>query len=425
MTRGLGQALLRGRAMAAFVRIEDNGIPIDVPTLQRLRAGWDTIKQRLIDDIDADFGVFEDGSFRAARFTAYLVRNGIAWPRLPSGQLDLEDDTFGDMCKSHPELNPLHELKKTLSSMRLNRLTVGTDGRNRTILSAFGAVTGRNTPSNAKFVFGPARWLRGLIKPGPGFGVSYLDWRSQEVGILAALSGDEQLIEAYRSDDVYIAFARQSGLAPSWATRDTHPEIREQCKVFMLGIGYGMGAYTLAARLGRPTCYSRRLIGLYRDTYSKACEWLEAAIDTAMTQGCLRTVFGWPLHVGPPSTDKKLGQLRHLASVRPLTLRNFPCQGNGGEMLRLALCLGVERGVRIIAPVHDAIMLESPADQLADDIATMLDCMAEASRVVLDGFELLTSKPKPIVYPDRYMDERGVVMWQKTMARLNEVSTDE
>jgi DNA polymerase-1 len=247
------------------------------------------------------------------------------------------------------------------------------------------------------------------------------DWRSQEVGNLAALSGDERLIEAYLSDDVYMAFARQSGLAPPDATIETHEEIREQCKVFVLGIGYGMGAYTLAARLGRPTCYSRRLIRLYRDTYPRACAWLEAAIDTAMVQGCIRTVFGWPLHIGTPSANKKLGQMRYLASVKPLTVRNFPCQGNGSEMLRLALCLGVERGIKIIAPVHDAVMIEAPAERLAADIAAMIDCMTEASRIVLNGFGLSVSKPKPVINPDRYMDERGAVMWEKTMARLDEV----
>jgi hypothetical protein len=99
----------------------------------------------------------------------------------------------------------------------------------------------------------------------------------------------------------------------------------------------------------------------------------------------------------------------------PRTLRNFPCQGNGAEMLRLAVSLGVERGVKIVAPVHDAIAIETPIRHMEEDIATMREAMAEASRIVLDGFELRT-KPEPVVYPQRYADKRGAVMWAKVMS---------
>ena len=95
--------------------------------------------------------------------------------------------------------------------MRLSDLAVGADGRNRTILSAFRARTGRNQPSNTKFIFGPSAWLRGLIQPPTGSGVAYIDWAQQEFGIAAALSGDPLMMEAYRSGDPYLAFAKQAG----------------------------------------------------------------------------------------------------------------------------------------------------------------------------------------------------------------------
>ena len=61
----------------------------------------------------------------------------------------------------------------------------------------FAAKTGRNQPSTAKFIFGPAKWVRGLIKPGIGMSLAYCDWSSQEIAIAAALSGDELLWKAY------------------------------------------------------------------------------------------------------------------------------------------------------------------------------------------------------------------------------------
>jgi DNA polymerase I len=98
--------------------------------------------------------------------------------------------------------------------MRLSDLAVGSDGRNRTLLSAFRARTGRNQPSNTKFIFGPAVWLRGLIKPPPGHGIAYVDWSQQEFGIAAALSGDprETGIGGWSDDDFVRALHR--GIAP-------------------------------------------------------------------------------------------------------------------------------------------------------------------------------------------------------------------
>jgi hypothetical protein len=157
----LPRALLRGRSMAAAARIERAGIPIDVKILARLRQGWPGIQDRLIADIDADYGVYDGRTFKADRFAAWLLRNGIPWPRLPSGKLDLSADAFREAARAHPKVAPLRELRAALSEMRLNDLAVGHDGRNRTLLSAFRARTGRNQPSNTKFIFGPSVWLRG------------------------------------------------------------------------------------------------------------------------------------------------------------------------------------------------------------------------------------------------------------------------
>src|SRR5207247_879255 len=119
------------------------------------------------------------------------------------------------------------ELRFTLSQLRLEDLSVGSDGRNRVLLSPFGARSGRNTPSNAKFIFGPAVWLRSLIQPAQGHALAYVDWEQQEFGIAAALSGDSAMQEAYRSGDPYLEFAKQAGAVPPDATKKTHGAIRE------------------------------------------------------------------------------------------------------------------------------------------------------------------------------------------------------
>jgi len=399
----LPRALLRGRYMAAAAAMEFSGIPIDVETLGLLRQYWADIKGQLISTIDADYGVFEGQTFKADRFEAFLVREGIPWARLPSGALDLERDTFREMAAAYPIIAPLHELRHALSELRLNDLSVGEDGRNRTMLSAFRARTGRNQPSNSKFIFGPSVWLRGLIKPAEGHAVAYIDYSNQEFGIAAKLSSDQNMIDAYNSGDPYLAFGKQSGRVPQDATKASHGSERQLLKTCVLGVQYGMGARSLARRMGQPEIVARTLLRLHRETYRQFWRYAEAAVDTAMLGMPLTTVFGWTV--------------RPSAEPNPRSLQNFPMQANGAEMLRIACCLATERGIPIVAPVHDAVMIYSPLDRLDQDIAGMRAAMAEASRAVLDGFEVRTDV-HVVKYPDRYEDGRGRVMWARVMELL-------
>jgi hypothetical protein len=258
------------------------------------------------------------------RWERWLAQHSIAWPMLETGRLDLSDDTSRQMARTHPEVSPIRELRSALSEMRLADLAVGSDGRNRTILSAFRARTGRCQPSNSRYVFGPSVWLRNLIQPSEGYGVAYIDWGQQEHGIAAALSGDAALQAAYMSGDPYLEFAT----------------------------------------------------------------------------GSLQTVFGWPVHVHD--------------NPNPRSLRNFPMQGNGSEMLRLAACFATEQGIEVCALVHDAVLICAPIDTLDQDIERMQATMLKASRIVLDGFELRTDV-NAIRYPDRYQDARGALMWHRVL----------
>jgi DNA polymerase I-like protein with 3'-5' exonuclease and polymerase domains len=92
-------------------------------------------------------------------------------------------------------------------------------------------------------------------------------------------------------------------------------------------------------------------------------------------------------------------------------------QASGAEMLRIACILLTESGIRVCAPVHDALLIEAPLTELDQAITKTKSLMQEASRIVLDGFEL-GSDVKTVRYPDRYMDKRGVVMWNKVMNLL-------
>ena len=158
------------------------------------------------------------------------------------------------------------------------------------------------------------------------------------------------MMAAYASGDPYLAFATQAGAVPASATRQTHPAIREQFKACALAVQYGMGDVSLGHRVGQPPSQARELLTLHRRTYRTFWDWSDACLDYAHLHGSLYTTFGWTLHLGP--------------QVNPRSLRNFPMQANGAEMLRLACCFATERGIRVCAPVHDALLIEAPLDDL-------------------------------------------------------------
>jgi hypothetical protein len=396
----LPRGLLRGRFMRAVAGIEWNGTPIDTTTLDLVRRHWTGIQDALIADIDRDYDVFEGRSFRLERWQHWLAENRIPWPVLESGRLDLSDDAFRQTARAWPSVAPMRELRSALSDMRLADLAVGSDGRNRTILSAFRSRTGRCQPSNTRYIFGPSVWLRSLIRPPEGYGVAYIDWCQQEHGIAAVLSGDCAMQAAYLSGDPYLEFAKQAGAVPTDATKRTHGPTRELFKQCALAVAYGMEADGLARRIGRPPIVGRDLLRTHRETYRRFWQWSDACVDQAMLTGSLQTVFAWPVQAGE--------------RPNPRSLRNFPCQGNGAEMLRLAACFAIEQGVEVCALIHDAVLIAAPLEHLASETRRMRAAMAKASRIVLAGFELRTDVHL-VRHPGCYSDARGALMWDRVM----------
>lgn len=405
-TLDVPRALMRGRYMKAVSRMHATGTPIDTQMQLEIATYWDQIQDELIAQIDASYGVYEGRTFKTHNWADYLQREGIAWPRLASGALELTDDTFKQMARIHPKVAPIRELRSALSEMRLSNITVGDDGRNRCLLSPFASKTGRNQPSNSRFIFGPSVWLRGLIKPPEGFCLVYIDYSQQEFGIAAALSGDEKMMEAYRSGDPYLAFAIQAGAVPQGATKQSHKSEREQFKACVLAVQYGMGEISLAQRINQPVARARQLLALHRQTYRTFWAWSDATQDEAILNGKLWTTFGW--------------EIRVKGQVNARSLRNFPMQGNGAEMLRIACIFLTEAGIRVCAPVHDAVLIELPLAGLEQGIAKAQGLMRQASSAVLGDFEL-GSDAKIICYPDRYMDERGQVMWDTVMNLIQKI----
>ena len=399
----LPRAMLRGRYMSAVSAMEYNGVPIDTEILARLVSNWEDIQEKLIVEVDAEYGVYDGRSFRLERFEDWLCFNNMGWPRLDSGRLALDDDTFEEMANIYPQVVNLRKLRQALSELRLNDLQVGEDGYNRTMLSAFAARTGRNQPSNTKYIFGPGSWLRSLIKPKEGSAVAYIDWCQQEFGIAAALSGDPNMKEAYASGDPYLTFAKQAKAVPADATKDSHTEKRELFKRCVLGVQYGMEGESLARRIQQPEFVARDLLRMHREVYKVFWRWSDNTVDKTVLDRRQQTVFGWTNHVRPDFNAR--------------SLRNFFMQANGAEMLRLACCYGTEDDILVCAPVHDALMITAPVERIEEEVARMREHMRRASEIVLEGFPLSTDAVI-VKHPNRYSDKRGKDFWSKIMNLL-------
>ena len=347
-------------------------------------------------------------TFSTARFAEYLTRAGIPWPRLESGAMALDEDTLKEMARAYPDaIGPLRDvLRLHRGELKRIELTVGTDGRNRYMLSAFSSKTSRNQPSNSKCIFGPSAWLRSLIRPDLGRALAYVDWSAQELAIAGALSGDRAMQDAYHSGDPYLWLAKKAGAVPADATKKTHATARDQFKVVMLGVLYGLSADGIARKLCVAPCRGRELLQMHRETFRRFWQWSDAVETQAMLTGKLQTAFGWRVHVG---TD-----------ANPRSLRNFPMQGNGAEMLRLACCLATERGINVCAPVHDALLVEGAAEDMESIVSRTQEAMREAGAIVLEGFELRTDA-KIVRYPDRFTDDRGRAFFERVVELLGDL----
>jgi DNA polymerase-1 len=411
--RSLPHALMRAKFMWAVAQQERRGVPLNLPLLTRLREQWDGMQGALVKEMNTPFGVYEfdeDGKphWRRHLFAEYIKRNGMTWPAYADGSLDERDLTFREMEGRYPHIGPLRELRYSISKLRLNDLSVGTDERNRVLLGPYGSKTGRNQPSNAKSVFGPAKWIRFLITPPPGRVLIHRDFCQQEIRIAAVVSGDAALLAACESGDVYLGIAKQLGFAPADATPETHKPVRAMFKTVVLGIIYGLGARTLALRIGISLFEAREILARLRAQFRAFEIYAQSVVDHAGLLLEISTPFGWIMQCPP--------------GINPRTIRNFPVQSTASEVLHVACILAERRGLEIVAPIHDAFVAEADLDRVEEASAALDRVMRDASRIVLQGYELPTDCD--IVRPgEHYFDDRGVEMWNTVTRLLGKLET--
>jgi DNA polymerase-1 len=396
----------------AVAQVQARGMPIDTHLWNRVQENKAAVVKALLQKFDPSYGsddpIFSpDGEWAYARFERHLIRIGVThWPRTEkTGKLDIQGDSFRLMYHI-PGMESLHALRDSLRVITTAKLPIGRDGRNRPSLFPFCTATGRN--AHSKSLYNSHAGMRGFMRfPEDKIGL-YLDWKAQEVGIVAALSGDQALMKAYEGD-VYHALALICGLTDDpdpkrW--KKNNPEMRNRMKALQLGINYGMAVPSLARGIDRHPLIASGFIERHYRAYPPFWEWRTNQVETAMLTRRIETVFGWPLWISTCPNQR--------------TLSNFPAQGNGAEMLRLATVRLCEAGLVPCMLIHDGILFELDNDEQVEHAK---EIMRTAGRDVCNGFEIGVDEDQKLLHGARYQDKRNVAkaMWDTIMETLKEI----
>jgi DNA polymerase-1 len=399
-------------AAKAVAQIQARGMPIDMSRWDAVQENKAAVIGHLLARLDPSHGSDDpiytpDGEWSYERFERWLASTGVtAWPRLESGRLDIDGDAFKLMYHV-PGIEGLHALRDSLGVIVKAKLPIGRDGRNRPSLFPFCTATGRN--AHAKSLYNAHAGMRSfMVFPEDTIGV-YLDWRTQEVGVAAARSGDEALTNDYNRGDVYHALAKLCGLTDDpdpfhWKAHNR--PVRDRMKPLQLGINYGMGVPSLAKGLDRHPLIASTIIERHRRRYPRFWEWRERVAQNALLTRRMESVFGWPLYLS--------------SSPNRRTLYNFPMQSGGAEMLRLAACRLCEAGIVPSMLIHDGVLLEVHSEE---EVMHAMHIMREAGKDVCDGLEVGVDVDQRLEHGARYRDKRPVAkaMWDTIMQALREV----
>ena len=402
------RAIARGSEIIELAKIEDRGVPMDVERLESMRARCDDLILYLIAQ-HPHIDVYDGTTFDQKKFEAFLVKSRLAerWRRTTTGLYKSDDSYLEEMGGYFPLIEELRQLKKVVLQLQRDRFQAGSDGRARCPLWPFSSITGRNQPSAGKrqkdgirsdspYVFGLPKAIRFLIRPTPGVALAYIDWEQQEFAIAALMSGDKEMIRAYKSGNPYLALAKKLGAVPENATKETHRLEHENFKAVVLGVNYGRTKQGLAKVLGLPINECAKLLRGYWAAFSTYARWRTIVRVSMLGQGRLWVWDGWQC---------SLGIQPNIRSVL-----NWPIQSTGAVLLRLAIVLAARKGVRIIAPVHDAIMIEARDEHIEEHVRLAKEAMDEACRAVLG--DVIRTECQIIHAGGRYYDEKGEKLWR-------------
>ena len=255
---------------------------------------------------------------------------------------------------------------------------IGSDGRIHTNFNQTVTATGRLSSSDPNLQNIPVRTdegrtIRALFEPGNGYDcILSADYSQIELRLLAHMSGDENLIDAFnRGQDIHARTAAEVFGVPLDAIT---ADLRRKAKAVNFGIVYGISDYGLSQNLGITRREAAEYITRYFERYPGVKNFMDTTIAKAREVGYVTTMFGRRRTL-PAINDRNF----NVRSFAERTAMNTPIQGSAADIIKLAMIRAEEnlRGLesRIIIQVHDELVLEAKTSELVDAEKILRDAM--------------------------------------------------
>jgi DNA polymerase I len=374
---------------SVLARMEARGVALDVAYLDEMGASvrerMATLKADVYREAGEEFNLNSPPQLRVLLYEKLGLSPG---KRTPKGQLSTDASVL-EKLRDHPVVDALldwRELDKLNSTYleALPRLVDPRDGRIHTSFNQAVAATGRLSSSNPNLQNIPirtelGRQIRRAFVPGdPDQVILAADYSQIELRILAHLSGDEGLREAFATGhDIHTATAaRVFGLPDD----KVDPASRSRAKMVNYGLAYGMNAWGLASRLDIAPDEAQEIMDAYFASFPAIREYLDRQVDHATVDGVTETLLGRRRYI--PELQAANPRVRDLGRRQAL---NAPIQGSASDVFKVAM-IDVDRALRerdgldchMLLTVHDELVFEVASATVEEAAALVKERMEAA-----------------------------------------------
>lgn len=360
--------------MPVLARMERNGVVLDTETLKEVENDFTVRLQTLEKDIyelaGHEFTINSPRQVGEVLFGELKLSEKVK--KTKSGQYSTSEEVLRDLHSKHPIVQKILDyrgLKKLLSTYveALPKLINPATGHIHTSFNQAVTATGRLSSSNPNLQNIPVRGedgreIRKAFIPEAGEIFFSADYSQIELRIMAHLSGDEHMIEAFNAGhDVHAATAARIFHKD---IKDISKDERRKAKTANFGIIYGISAFGLAERMDVSRTEAKELIDSYFEMYPKIKDYISKAVDTAREKGYIETEFGRRRYL--PDINSRNAVVRGYAERNAV---NAPIQGTAADIIKIAMIRVQQRldaegcKARMMLQVHDELNFSVPADE--------------------------------------------------------------
>ncbi|CCN38189.1 DNA polymerase I [Vibrio nigripulchritudo SO65] len=372
-------------------RIERTGVIIDDMLLgaqsQEIAARLDELEQKAYDIAEQEFNLSSPKQLQAILFEKMGLP---VLKKTPSGAPSTNEEVLQDLALDYPlpkvilEYRGLAKLKSTYTD-KLPKMINPTTGRVHTSYHQAVTATGRFSSTDPNLQNIPirndeGRRIRQAFVAPHGWKILAVDYSQIELRIMAHLSGDKALLDAFsQGKDIHSATAAE---VMGVNIEDVTTEQRRRAKAVNFGLIYGMSAFGLAKQLGIPRGEAQGYMDKYFERYPGVMQYMEDTRSTASEQGYVETIFGRRLHL--PEIKSRNGMRRKAAERAAI---NAPMQGTAADIIKKAMLLvdewiqaEGEGKVKLLMQVHDELVFEveeSVLSEVESKVQKLMESAAE------------------------------------------------